>query len=273
VTTFYGTATTCICLLISLHPLQEGVCQAVGTNTGTATVTGTLQAPAPNSQAPVNPAPAATAPPQVPPQVTPPPPPPQPAPPVIAPEKELKGIALVQALRRGGFNLYMRHGQALVGQDGNFLQTPFWWENCALQRNLSDLGKEQARKVGEALRELKIPIDKVVTAQFCRTRETGHALGFGPVEVTEDINHQIGQRQGFDINAARFKRLAEVPPKGMNVILVSHTHGTARAEERIMGGLQEGEMVVYQPDGKGGSEPLARIPVQDWSVLTKLPEQ
>ena len=188
---------------------------------------------------------------------------------LIAPEKELKGVALVQALRRGGFNLYMRHAQSTVGQDGNLLQTPFWWENCALQRNMSDSGREQARKVGAALKDLKIPVDLVLTAQFCRTRETGHLLGLGPVEVTEDINHQIGQRAGFDVNASRFKRLAETPAKGTNNLLVSHTHGSPRAEERIMSGILEAEIVVYQPDGKGGSEPVARVPVPEWEALIK----
>ena len=56
----------------------------------------------------------------------------------------------------------------------------------------------------------------------------------------------------------------------MNNVLVSHTHGSPRNEERIMGGLQEGEIVVYKPDGKGGSEPIARVPVTDWEMLAKL---
>ncbi len=188
---------------------------------------------------------------------------------LIAPEKELKGVPLVQALRRGGYNLYMRHAQSTVGQDGNLLQTPYWWDNCTVQRNMSDLGREQARKVGAALIELKIPVDQIVTAQFCRTRETGHLLGLGPIEVTEEINHQIGQRPGYDVNAARFKRLAESTPKGANRLLVSHTHGSPRIEERIMGGIQEAEIVVYEPDGRGGSAPVARIPPTDWEPLIK----
>ena len=189
---------------------------------------------------------------------------------LIAPEKELKGAPLVQALRRGGFNLYMRHAQSTVGQDGNLLQTPNWWENCAIQRNMSDLGKEQAKKVGDALKTLKIPVEQILTAQFCRTRETAHHMGLGPIEVTEDINHQIGQRAGFDVNLARFKRLSEMPAAGTNTLLVSHTHGSPRVEERIMGGIQEAEIVVYQPDGKGGSEPVARIPVPEWEALMKI---
>ncbi len=189
---------------------------------------------------------------------------------LIAPDREIKGMQLIQALRNGGYNLYMRHAQSTIGQDGSLLQTPAWWENCAIQRNMSDTGREQARKVGSGIKALKIPVNLVVTAQFCRTRETGHLLGLGPIEVTEDMNHQIGQRAGFDVNAARFRRLAELPPKGTNNILVSHTHGSPRPEERIMGGIQEAEVVVYRPDGKGGSEPVARIPVPEWDNLVSL---
>ncbi|HEX4859321.1 MAG TPA: histidine phosphatase family protein [Usitatibacteraceae bacterium] len=193
-----------------------------------------------------------------------------PPPPVIDASKELKGMALIQALRKGGMNLYMRHAQANVGQDGNLAQTPAWWENCAIQRNLSDAGRDQARKVGEAMRELKIPVAKVLAAQFCRTRETAHLLNLGPIEVTEDINHQIGQRAGFDINVSRYRRLTEMPANASNTMLVSHTHGSPRPEERIMSGIQEAEVVVYRPDGKGGSEPIARIPPAEWENLVKL---
>ncbi|MEP7154629.1 MAG: hypothetical protein ABI905_02580 [Betaproteobacteria bacterium] len=239
-----------VALMLSI---RAGYSQTVGANNETGPAPAKSQPPTALTITAV-PAPIPSQPPQI---------------PQIAPEKELKGVPLVQALRRGGFNLYMRHAQATVGQDGNLIQTPVWWENCAIQRNISDLGKEQARKVGEGIRQLKIPINQVFTAQFCRTRETGYALGLGPLDITEDLNHQIGQRTGFDVNAARFKRLGEIPPKGTNNLLVSHTHGSARAEERIMGGMQENEIVVYQPDGKGGAEPIARIPLAEWELLAK----
>lgn len=188
---------------------------------------------------------------------------------LIEPAKELKGDALLRALRNGGYNLYMRHALSNVGQDGNLIQTPLWWENCTIQRNISEAGREQARKVGEAMSALKIPVGQVLAAQFCRTRDTGYAMGLGPIEITEELNHQIGQRVGFDVNAARFKLLAEAPAKGTNRVLVSHTHGSSNPQERIMGSIQEAEIIVYQPDAKGGSEPVARIPVAEWNNLIK----
>ena len=148
-----------------------------------------------------------------------------------------------------------------------------WWDNCAIQRNISDAGREQARKLGIGMRELRLPIAAVKAAQFCRTRETATLLGLGPIEVDEGLNHQIGQRAGTDINALRFKLIATVPEKGKNVVLVSHTHGSPRNEERIMGGVQEAEVLVFQPDGKGAAEPIARIPVADWDTLISIAKE
>jgi phosphohistidine phosphatase SixA len=193
-----------------------------------------------------------------------------PQPPMIDPAKEMHGATLLAALRRGGYNLYMRHAQATVGQDQDLLNVPRWWENCMIQRNLSDLGRDQAKKVGAAIRELKLPIKEVVVSQFCRVRETGTLMALGPVEVTEELNHAIGQRAGTDINVTRFGRLGVVPAKGSNTLLISHTHVSPRAEERIMGSIQEAEIVVYQPDAKGGAEPVARIMVPEWDNLLQV---
>jgi phosphohistidine phosphatase SixA len=202
----------------------------------------------------------------------------QPAPPiplpVIDPTKELTGMVIVLALQRGGYNLYMRHGAASIGQDALALaQTPRWWENCTLQRNLAAEGREQARTVGLAMQKLKVAFDVVKTSQFCRARDTAYAMGIETIEITEDLNHQIGQRTGFDVNAARFRLLATPPPPGKNVLMISHTHGSPRAEERAMGQMQEAEIVLYRPNGQGGADPVARISLADWDALLATAEK
>jgi phosphohistidine phosphatase SixA len=195
------------------------------------------------------------------------------SPPIIDPAKELKGAAIVAALQKGGYNLYMRHGAASIGQDASALaQTSRWWENCAVQRNLAAEGREQARKVGLAMRKLKVALDTIKTSQFCRTRDTAYAMGMDTIEITEDLNHQIGQRTGFDVSTARFRLLATPPPPGKNVLMISHTHGSPRTEERAMGQMQEAEIVLYQPNGKGGADPVARIALADWDVLLAMTE-
>ena len=197
------------------------------------------------------------------------PPAPQPQP-VINPANELKGTTLLNALRKGGYNLYMRHATSTVGTDQELLKTPMWWENCAIQRNISEQGREQARTVGNAIVALKIPIGEIKTSQFCRVRDTAHLMNLGAIEITEALNHSLGQRVGTDVNAMRYALLTASPPKGTNTLLISHTHSSARAEEMVMTQLSEAEIVVYQPDGQGSAVSVARIQTTEWDNLMKL---
>ena len=190
--------------------------------------------------------------------------------PVINPANELKGAALLKALRNGGYNLYMRHATSTIGTDQALLKTPMWWENCAIQRNISEQGREQARTVGNAIVALKIPIGEIKTSQFCRVRDTAHLMNLGAIEITEALNHSLGQRVGTDVNAMRYALLTASPPKGTNTLLISHTHSATRTEEMVMAQLSEAEIVVYQPDGQGSTVPIARIPTTEWDNLMKL---
>ncbi len=175
--------------------------------------------------------------------------------PVVEPDKEIKGAALVEALRKGGFVLYMRHSE-----------TGLVTEKCE-KSNLSAVGEENARNVGAALRELKIPIGAVRSSQPCRTGDTARLLDVGAVEITDDLN-PTPAREGVDIGAVRSRRLAEMPPMGTNTVLVSHLHGSRKKEEWLHLGM--GEIIVFRPDGKDGHEPVARITVTDWIALKKL---
>lgn len=174
--------------------------------------------------------------------------------PVVDAAKELKGTALVEALRKGGFVLYMRH------TEGGSLE-----EKCD-ETSVSAVGAENARIVGSALRELSIPIGAVRSSAPCRSNVTASTLGLGTVDITEDLN-PVAPRDGFDIGAARTKRLNEMPTAGTNTVLVSHLHGSRKKEEWVH--LQLGEIIVFRPDANANAEPVARIPVAGWAALKK----
>ena len=177
-----------------------------------------------------------------------------PPPPVVDPTKELKGPALVDALRKGGFVLYMRH-----------TETGIVTEKCD-STNLSAVGEENARSVGAALQDLNIPIGAVRSSQPCRCVGTARLLGLGEVDITEDLN-PVPPRDGFDISAARARRLAEIPPYGTNTVLVSHLHGARNKDEWLH--LQMGEIIVFRPEASPRAEPVARIPLAGWVALKK----
>jgi phosphohistidine phosphatase SixA len=153
----------------------------------------------------------------------------------------LKGKALVEALRGGGFVLFMRHAQQ-VREDPDREK-----RDCDDAR-LSTTGQEQARTVGAALRALQIPIGTVLSSEYCRARQTAELVAVGPVTVTADLNMTGPFPE-------RKKRIATPPTPATNTLLVSHSQ------------VEIAEIVVYKPDGYGGAEPLARIKVSDWKAL------
>src|SRR5215207_3883472 len=96
---------------------------------------------------------------------------------------QLLGRALLEALRGGGYVLLFRHAITDRGQRDADLQN---LENCQTQRNLSDEGRQQATAIGQAFRQLQIPVATVLASPYCRTLETAR-LAFEQVEPSNDL--------------------------------------------------------------------------------------
>ncbi len=121
---------------------------------------------------------------------------------------------------------------------------------------VAPVGEEQARAVGAAIRELKIPIGQLRSSQICRNRDSARRLGLGEYEISDDLN-PVGMRKGFDVGPARMRQLIEMPPRGTNTLLVLHVHGSKNKAEWMH--LELAEIIVYRPDRKGETKPMARI--------------
>jgi hypothetical protein len=179
-----------------------------------------------------------------------------PAIPVVEKANEIAGARLVEELRKGGYVLYMRHAA----------QIPPKSDVCDAL-NLTPVGEEQARKVGAALRDLKIPISRLLTSEPCRNVDTARLLDLGKYEITKDLNPG-GLPPGFNPGPPRMQQLAAVPPAGGNALLISHIHGSKDKSEWMH--LELAEIIVYRPDGKGATKPVARVRVEGWEELKKV---
>ena len=83
-----------------------------------------------------------------------------------------------QALGRGGVVLAARHALA----PGNFDPPGFKLGDCSTQRNLSDEGRAQARRLGAWLQARKLAPARVRSSPWCRCEETAR-LAFGTVQT------------------------------------------------------------------------------------------
>ena len=186
----------------------------------------------------------------------------QPAP-SSSPGATLEGVALVDALRGGGYVLYLRHASTDFGQSDDAMTD---YANCAQQRNLTDTGRAEARAIGKAIRDLRIPVGPVLASPYCRTRESAD-LVFGKFSVSQAVrggpaSDDAGQRY------AALRTLMSTPvAKGSNLAISSHGNpfravaGTAY--------LQEGEIAVIKPLGNGRFEIVARITKDAWPPLVE----
>ena len=64
--------------------------------------------------------------------------------------------------------ILIRHAKAPGGGDPE----GFKIEDCKTQRNLDIMGINQAKKIGKLFREKKVKIDKVLSSQWCRCKDT-----------------------------------------------------------------------------------------------------
>jgi phosphohistidine phosphatase SixA len=134
------------------------------------------------------------------------------------------------------------------------------YEDCSTQRNLTEKGRAEARAIGEAIRELNIPIGKVRASPYCRTVETAE-LAFGRAEKTSDARGGPARPENSDRYTALRKLLEVAPARGTNDVIVSHGnpfHAVAGPPY-----LAEGEAAVVQP-APGGFRVIARIRVEEW---------
>ena len=75
---------------------------------------------------------------------------------------------LLNQLEEGGKLIFIRHAYAPGGGDPD----DFNLNDCSTQRNLNDEGRDQAKYIGEFFKKNKIKIDKVLSSEWCRCKET-----------------------------------------------------------------------------------------------------
>ena len=169
----------------------------------------------------------------------------------VAPESEA-GRALIARLRRGGLVLFFRQADTR----GEPCDRSFRVGDRPGQRNISEAGRAQARRIGERFRELGIPIaPPVLAGPVYRARDTAEeAFGAGNVAVTDGLlaDDFAGGRLGWVLDQHRQLFGAPVPA-GANRVLVGHRTPAIMVAGEAMGGraFPEGAALVISPGGDG----------------------
>lgn len=160
-------------------------------------------------------------------------------------------------LRAGGMVILMRHATTEQG-----LGDPpgYRMGDCSTQRNLSEAGRAEARRVGERLRAERVPIARVYSSPWCRCHETA-MLAFGQAEDWDPLASffDAPDREAEATEHVR-KRIAGYgnrPPAG-NVVMVTHNVNIAAITKLSVG---MAEIVVVRPDGCCAVRTVERLKV------------
>ncbi len=176
--------------------------------------------------------------------------------PVVAP-LHLSARALVRKLQRGGYVVYIRHGERDAFKEQDLPDM----NDCRTQDNLTEQGRQQSLALGVAFRALKIPVAEVYTGQFCRNKESA-TLAFDKDTALPELNR-------FDrrVIQAIKKLLSTTPPAGTNTLIVNHHQALADASGAKL--LAYAESAVFLPDGKGGFRLLGYLGLDQLNALAR----
>lgn len=157
-------------------------------------------------------------------------------------------------LRSGGQVVLIRHAATVPG----FGDPPgFRHDDCATQRLLSDQGRAQARRLGEAFRSRGVPVGDVLSSRWCRCEETAR-LAFGRSEpwTALDSMHYDRSRAAEQAQALR-SRIARRTAAD-TLVLVTHA-----ANISAWTGIspRQGEVVVLTPEATGALTVAGRLVV------------
>ena len=126
---------------------------------------------------------------------------------------------ILQNLKNGGNLIFIRHAYAPGGGDPE----NFDINDCSTQRNLDDSGRLQSKEIGNFFFKEKIPVDQVLSSEWCRCRETSE-IAFLNFETKNFLNSFFSAK--FQKNKSQqmieLKNFINNWNSNKNLILVTH---------------------------------------------------
>jgi phosphohistidine phosphatase SixA len=152
----------------------------------------------------------------------------------------------LQGTNPKGYVLLLRHTIAPgVGDPENFKLN-----DCSTQRNLSQLGRADAKAVGDWLKRRDIKISRVESSRWCRAKETAQLLGIGRVRLNSNLDSLFESADPANaIQTVRVKKqIVDWRNKSGLLVLVGHFVNIGA----VTGvGVGSGEGVLVKADSKG----------------------
>ena len=145
---------------------------------------------------------------------------------------------LIKSLKEGEKIIFIRH--ALAPGSGD--PSNFKLYDCGTQRNLNIEGIQQSQKIGLFFSKNKIPIDKVLSSEWCRCKDTAK-FAFNNYQTFDALNSFFSER--FQKNKAKqmneLQNFLKKWKSKKNLVLITHYVVILEALDKA---VSSGEIVV-----------------------------
>jgi len=158
-------------------------------------------------------------------------------------------------LRDGGVVVAFRHALA----PGTFDPPQFKLGDCSTQRNLSDEGRAQARRIGEWFKARSLQPARVRSSPWCRCVDTA-TLAFGTADTWAALGSPRGASETTNAESLGQLRRAVAQARvqrGRFEVWVTHMFVLS---DLLGTGAASGEGLVLKADAAGAIQVLARLP-------------
>jgi phosphohistidine phosphatase SixA len=152
----------------------------------------------------------------------------------------------LQGTNPKGYVLLLRHSLAPgSGDPANFRVG-----DCSTQRNLNEVGRQDARDIGEWLNRRDIRILRVESSRWCRARETAELLNLGKVRLNRNLDSLFLETDLENHSQTKRvrKQILEHRQKNGLLVLVGHFVNIGALAQV---GVSSGEGVLVRADRSG----------------------
>ncbi len=157
-----------------------------------------------------------------------------------------------QALQKGDAVALVRHANA----PGTGDPPGFTLQDCSTQRNLSEKGRIQSRRIGDFFRARGIREALVYSSQWCRCLETARLLGLGPVEELPALNSFFHEPAREPEQTGKMRAFLSTFHRQEAVIFVTH-----QVNITALTGVfpSSGEIIIFRMEKSGQGKVLGRF--------------
>ena len=175
-----------------------------------------------------------------------------------------KPSELLTKLKEGGYVIYFRHAQT-IRDYADQADPKMRLNDCNTQRKLSSIGIQQAKEIGASFKRNNIPINQVISSDYCRSWKTAK-LAFGQYNKNSKLNflpfEEYTSDQVKEMRSNLNPFLSAKPPKGKNTVIVGHDDLFEAATGIYP--KPQGIAYVVLPYGNGSYKVLGKILPNEW---------